>query len=70
MIGLGKKIKINKKSYKFGKKSGKRGKRKKAKTKYNKLFIELWKCGDCDFEWTYKTIKCPICASGQTVKLI
>lgn len=45
-------------------------KAKKTKSKYIKEYIEVWQCGDCDFKWAYRTIKCPICYSGSTTKII
>jgi rubrerythrin len=40
------------------------------KSKYKKKYIEVWKCKGCDFEWSYKTMKCPICSSLETIKII
>ncbi|MFC2143294.1 hypothetical protein ACFLQN_02755 [Candidatus Aenigmatarchaeota archaeon] len=45
-------------------------KKRRGKAKYNKLFIEVWKCKDCAFEWSYQTLKCPICSSIETLKVI
>jgi hypothetical protein len=43
---------------------------KKKKSKYNKQYIEMWKCGGCAFEWCYRTMKCPLCYSVKTVKIV
>ncbi|MFH0836781.1 MAG: hypothetical protein V1870_01505 [Candidatus Aenigmatarchaeota archaeon] len=37
--------------------------------KYDTAQIATWKCGECDFLWYYKTIKCPLCYSDNTVKI-
>lgn len=43
---------------------------KKKKSKYVKTHIETWKCGGCDFEWSYRTMKCPLCYSAGMVKIV
>lgn len=43
---------------------------KKRKSKYKKIYIEAWKCRGCDFQWTYKTVKCPMCSSITMAKII
>ena len=50
---------------KVQKKAGKRG-----KTKYNKIYIELWQCKCCDYEWAYKTQRCPLCSTMSPVKIV
>ncbi len=35
----------------------------KAKTKYEKVFTALWKCESCEYEWRYKSRRCPVCSS-------
>jgi predicted Zn-ribbon and HTH transcriptional regulator len=42
----------------------------KKKSKYNKQYIEAWKCNDCEFEWTYKTVRCPVCSTESVTKII
>ncbi|HLD48765.1 MAG TPA: hypothetical protein VJB11_00205 [archaeon] len=42
----------------------------KKKSKYKKQYLETWKCGDCDFEWSYRTMKCPICSENNMVKIL
>ena len=43
---------------------------KRKKSKYNKQYIETWKCKGCEFEWCYKTMKCPLCYSLTMIKII
>ncbi|MBI4896463.1 MAG: hypothetical protein HY832_02845 [Candidatus Aenigmarchaeota archaeon] len=40
------------------------------KSKYIKVFIEKWKCDDCSFQWSYRTMKCPLCACFEVVKIV
>ncbi len=35
----------------------------KRKLKYPKVFTSLLKCTNCDYNWFYKTAKCPACES-------
>ena len=42
---------------------------KKKKSKYVKTHIETWKCKGCDFEWSYRTMKCPLCCNFQMIKI-
>lgn len=42
----------------------------KKKAKYKKTRIEIWRCRGCEFEWSYRTAKCPICSSFQTLKIV
>jgi hypothetical protein len=32
-------------------------------SKYRNLYIEEYQCKRCDFKWTYKTVRCPLCRS-------
>ncbi|MDI6721400.1 MAG: hypothetical protein QMD85_03350 [Candidatus Aenigmarchaeota archaeon] len=43
---------------------------RKKKSKYKKQFIEVWKCRGCDFQWSYKTCRCPLCSTTEMLKLI
>lgn len=42
----------------------------KPKSKYKKEYIELWQCCDCDFQWAYRTIKCPLCYGVERTKIM
>ena len=44
-------------------------KKKKTKSKYNKIHLQEWKCGDCGFTQAYETLKCPICSSDSVAKI-
>lgn len=44
--------------------------RAKPKSKYKKEYIEMWQCVDCDFQWAYRTMKCPLCYSAEKTKII
>lgn len=44
--------------------------RKVKKSKYKKTYIETWKCKGCDFQWCYRTLKCPMCYAPEAIKII
>ncbi len=44
--------------------------RKVKKSKYKKTYIETWRCKGCEFQWNYRTLKCPMCYNIQTIKII
>lgn len=37
--------------------------------KYAKNPAKKFACGDCDYNWLYSSIKCPVCASPSVRKL-
>ena len=43
---------------------------KKKKSKYIKQYIETWKCRGCAFEWSYRTMKCPLCYTVDAMKIV
>ncbi|MBI2579026.1 MAG: hypothetical protein HYW26_04920 [Candidatus Aenigmarchaeota archaeon] len=43
---------------------------RKKKSKYKKIYIESWKCSGCEFQWNYKTVRCPLCSSQLATKII
>src|SRR3989338_2456462 len=43
---------------------------KTKKSKYKKVHLEAWKCGGCNFECAYKTLKCPLCSCLGMIKII
>jgi hypothetical protein len=40
------------------------------KAKYKKIKIEVWKCGGCEFEWSYRAVRCPLCSTSTPLKII
>jgi len=45
---------------------------KRKKSKYVKQFIETWKCkdADCNFQWSYRTLRCPMCSVTGAIKIV
>ena len=33
------------------------------KSKYKKIHTKKWNCVKCNYDWFYKTIRCPTCSS-------